>query len=768
MNIRYLPALMAVASMALVPATTFAQSEGDDSGTLIEEIIVTAQKREQSLRDVPISISVATREQLERDQIYTLVDLQRAAPGLEVSPTAGGEAAGGGRVRGIGTNLFSEGASASVAVVVDQMPSGNLAMPEIFDLAQVEVLRGPQGTLFGQSASAGVINISSVAPDPSAFSGEVGADYQWDDYSQRVVRAAVNVPISENSALRIAARSNSLSGAKINVLRDQEDEDDVTSLRVRYRLQPSDALSIDLIAEYHDKAGHDNFFNYAIPPTVAIRAPWGAPLSPEAQLRFIAGCGDAGPYEVEPSARAYCIEGNTRLEKQWSALGAIIDWDVADHTLTSVTSYREKDLNNVYRNYSRVYNQFAAQLFNYGEAGDQITQELRIASSEDLTFRYLAGLYFADYNYNTAPTGGTVGDLSDPTGFLLCNESRTACAGPPTYRPTFEFAEAGSSTQAVFADGEFDLGETATLFGGLRYTSHDSSYARGDNGPFTHFGGKENNDTSGRLGVRWRVGDDGTVYASVSRGFKPSYVSISPDPEIPVTVLDPEINTSWEVGGKFGLADGRLSLDASLFNMSVEGYQAQAQSFTSAGLVAVPTNIPEVASKGLELSLYGSISDQLSINAGYLYNNAQYPDGYLSDDANALGGPVDLGGRQVEKSPERKLTLSGEWFTPVGGNLEAFVNLNVIHVSDILLGPLAQPEYLFPAHARWGGSLGVRSGDGRWSARLFGRNLGDEPFPLAALGGYLFGPSNANGSVRLWTWPGVSFRQVGFTFDANF
>ena len=747
--------------MVILPAKTFAQADGSP----LEEIIVTAQKREQSLRDVPISIFVATREQLERDQIYSVLDLSRAAPGLEVSPTAGAEANGGGRIRGIGTNLFNESATASVAVVVDQQPTGNVAMPDILDMAQVEVLRGPQGTLFGASASAGVISITSVAPDPTGFSAEVGADYQWDKYTQRVIRAAANVPITDTSALRVAARSTFLSGAKTNRLYGEEDENDLTSLRVRFRTEPSEDLLIDLFAEYHNSTGSDQFFNLGVAPKYPVFAGPNM-IPPAAQLAAMTACGDAGPFEVTTHARVYCSEKRTWLERSWMSLGAIVDWNMGDHTLTSVTSYRKKDHDDQYRNYSRQWNQLIAQLYYEGYTGEQVAQELRIASDPDATVSYVAGAYISDYTTTKFPTGGKIGDLDDPAGFVLCNFSKTFCIGPPPpigpIWPQFTFADVETSTQAVFADGEIDLNETTTLFGGLRYTNHDLEFATGINGPFTNFGDKNDSEVSGRLGARWGVGADGTMYASVSRGFKPSYVDVPANPLAETTVLDPELNTSLEVGGKFGLAGGRLSLDANLFRMNVENYQAQEQILVQAELVVTPVNVPEVISQGVEVSLYGSITDNLSFSAGYIYNSAKYPDGFLSDDPT----PVDLGGEQVAQSPERKLTISGEWFTPVGGAMEAFVNLNAIHNSDIRAAQRAQEEFTYPAHARWGGSVGLRSADGRWSARLFGRNLGDEPYILNAYATTFIGQEN--GGVRLWTFPGVSFRQVGFAFDVSF
>jgi len=163
-------AISSVAALGFSSTNLIAQEE---SSLQLEEIIVTARKRSESLQEVPLAVSVATEEQLQRDQIYSVIDLARTTPALEVLPTFGGETNGGGRIRGIGTALFAQSVSPSVAYVIDQVPVGNTSFPSLFDVVQSEVLRGPQGTLFGQGASAGVINLTTKKPDFEEFSGTV-------------------------------------------------------------------------------------------------------------------------------------------------------------------------------------------------------------------------------------------------------------------------------------------------------------------------------------------------------------------------------------------------------------------------------------------------------------------------------------------------------------------------------------------------------------------------------------------------------------------
>ena len=182
-----------------------------------DTIMVTARKREENLVEVPLAVTVATQEQLSRDQIYNVNDLQRVAPALEISQTSGGETNGGGRLRGLGTGVFNPSVASSVALVIDQVPVGNLNFPLLYDLAQVEVLRGPQGTLFGQGASAGVLNITTRRPEFDAVT--VNGSMDWADkgtagseVGELVFNGGLNLPLASNMAARLSGRGFGAGG----------------------------------------------------------------------------------------------------------------------------------------------------------------------------------------------------------------------------------------------------------------------------------------------------------------------------------------------------------------------------------------------------------------------------------------------------------------------------------------------------------------------------------------------------------------------------
>src|SRR6185295_16297753 len=218
------------------------------SGNAFEEIIVTAQKREEKLQDVPVAVTVVSSDQLQAQRVYTIADLARTTPSLEMIQAFGGPG-GGGQIRGVGTQSFTRSAEGAVGIVVDGVPQGNVPNNAIFDIGRVEVLRGPQGTLFGLTSSAGVINMTTVAPNVSEFSGIAHVDLSDDgksgsEYGQQTIRGAVNIPLGASSALRVSVNGNRMEGVQRNALTDENNVLKDGAIRARYLWNASDAVTI--------------------------------------------------------------------------------------------------------------------------------------------------------------------------------------------------------------------------------------------------------------------------------------------------------------------------------------------------------------------------------------------------------------------------------------------------------------------------------------------------------------------------------------------
>ena len=295
----------------------------------VSTVVVTAQKREQKLQDVPMAITVAGADQLDRQQITQVHDLDRISPAVSFVDGAPG---GGAGIRGIATQSFTPSAEASVGIVVDGVPQGNVNASNLFDMQRVEVLRGPQGMLFGQSSSAGVINMVTQAPKLGEVSGRLHIDYADDGsvgskYGERVLQGVINLPVTENSAARISVFENRNDGVEKDVGSGQKDIDDDFGFRVRYLANLSANLKLNLIADYdRDDQSGPSLFTVRATPNASTQA-------------ALAACG------ITPSAsnQAVCGAYATGSNLENGGLSAELDYQLGDYTLTSITAYRGRD-----------------------------------------------------------------------------------------------------------------------------------------------------------------------------------------------------------------------------------------------------------------------------------------------------------------------------------------------------------------------------------------------------------------------------------------
>jgi len=426
---------------------------------------------------------------------------------------------------------------------------------------------------------------------------------------------------------------------------------------------------------------------------------------------------------------------------------------------------------------------FSSQVFgiaardeNLAEESTQFSQELRLSYEQD-NWDLIVGGFYNTYDFALSPLiDGPFGNTlpGQRIGFSLCVGDGVSDFGPPGLGPcipgngpTFVRTTTNNSILAGFIDGTFALNDQWDIFGGLRISDYENDTAVYvpnqptvlDQSPST---GETN--VSGRIGSRYQPDADTTIYGSVSLGYKPSAVAVTDLANERVINLEKEEALAFELGIKKGL--GAHNLEANIFYSDLDNFQAQTNEFIgNEALTSVPRNIEEIVSYGIELSAFGELSDNLSYSAGYIYNSATYPDGFLGDGENfRLGSsPAVLEGEQVQFAPEHKATLSGEYSQTVGANLEGFINTNVVYKSKILLAQFAPDLTTYPGHFTFGGAIGLRSGDGNWAASIYARNLFAEREPV----GYL-GQPFPDGAVRSWPAPGITTRLVGAKLDFNF
>lgn len=762
-------ALAAGSVQAQDPARPAAQPGATTEGTA-ERIVVTARKRTELVIDVPLAVSVVGREQLERDQISNLTDLARTSPSLEVSQSFGGESNGGGRLRGIGTGVFNPSVSPSVALVVDQVPIGNLAFPLLFDLSAVEVLRGPQGTLFGQGASAGVINIRSTAPSTTGLSVRGAIQYAnkgtaGSEFGEQVLDAAVNVPLGDRMALRLATQHRVETGLqrRMNASggRPAGEDTEVTDVgaRLRVMVRPTDKVQVNLGAEY-GKTETDGqvFLGLAIAPNATT--PFGPPGGTLGAASLAAHLNPAGCAMTVISLRTeqYCEAAPSYTETEVAGLSAVVDITVSDAlTVTSVTGFRERVYRQFRREFTRLSTAPSAARDRVDEDSEGLTQEVRASyagSGFDLTF----GLAYASFDFESQPQGNapfTFGlrGQADRIGFSVCTLNGAVCPLPPAF--TKEVTS--NRTLSAFSDATVRLPGKIQLFGGLRVDDFKNTTSTGTN-TLTPTSTLETTDRalSGRIGLSYQPVKNSNLYGSLSRGYKPPAVGTNAAGQL--FELMPEESDAIELGAK--LFTRNIQVTGNLFHNTLRNYQGQTNVFVATALVSTPLNVPKLVAKGFELTATGDIGRNLSVNAGYQYNDVRYPAGFLGEDGQTLGG------RQFLLAPKHKVSLSTEYSFALGGRLEGFANASVIHKGKTLMSARSDLRYVFPAHEIVNVGFGLRSRDGRWNASIYVRNLTKERQPMTLVASTFAG--QPDGGIRSWPIAGLTARAVGLRASVSF
>ncbi len=723
--------LAAYTPSAFAQAAKDGASESDNSDT----IIVTARKRDESLLNVPVPVSVATQAQLEREQVRGVDDLQRITPALEVSQSSGGESNGGARIRGLGTGVFNASVSPSVAFVIDNVAQGNLSFPLLFDMAQVEVLRGPQGTLFGQGASAGVIKIATV--DPTFDRVKVNGGFEFADkgtagseFGNQVFNAGVSVPLGDTLALRVTGQYQRETGLQRNTFNNRDNRVSDYGVRGKLLFEPTDATKIRLSAEYAKRTDDAwNFFTSIRPGTDAAVA---------AQYK---ACG------VIPNERAelFCSEFPNYQTKQVFGVSAYIEQELSDAlTLTSVTSYRTANAKIKSVDFSRRVGAPSANNENIQNDSKQFGQEISLNYKGE-GFDVIVGGMYQRYTYVTSPLISGAFNQTSPgnrIGFSVCpyggnftipfpfpNFVNFGCIpfvfgiGQPTVRFTHD--DTKNSTVALFADATVNLSDKFDVFGGLRYTHFKNNTGVAYDAQPLRFGPPvSENNVSGRLGLSYKASPTTSFYASAALGYKPSATVISVNnPE--ARILRPEKATALELGGR--MQAGRVLLSGNIFYTRVKNFQAQSQEIIAGQLLSSARNIT-ITSYGFEVSAAGKVSDNLTINVGYQFNKATYANGVCANDDVDLLAPIGvcdglLGGQQVRNAPKHKFTLSGEYSFPVSDSLQLFANANIVHKSKVRVEDYVNPLFTYKAHALVNVGFGIRDADDRWNLSVFARNL---------------------------------------------
>jgi iron complex outermembrane recepter protein len=796
--------LLAGVSTVLMATPVFAQSappaEADaDAG--LEEIIVTAQKREQNLQNVPVSVTALSAESLANSRIADFTDLTRAASSLTVTQ-ATSSPNNSIILRGIGTFAFSIGVEPSVAVIVDDLPvvQQAQAFDSLGDVQRIEVLKGPQGTLFGKNASAGVVNI--VTKDPSkAFGGSIAFTAATDDDYR--AEGSLSGPIGENgSGFRLSGFYHDFKGNVRNLttghtLNDQRG----IGLRAKIKLVLTDSLDFTLNGSY-GKTTQDGTVT-----TIRSINPLGTPrVLGNAALALVPSLTGITPGEGNYNARVDS-EGAT-INKTVTISGKLA-LDLGAAKLISVTGFQDWKFNfenDVDGTDLNVLGALTAGASSGGIAQSGpyhsrlFTQELRVVSSGSGPFKYVAGMFFADAKTDRAFNRGPVA--------LLASWDATAT----------------SKSLGLFAQLDYALPTNTTITGGLRY-NHEKVGVRFDNllatatpnscatgNPLCR-GTNTDNVVTWKGTISQQLAPQIMAYASVAKGYKgfaydvssgfnPARVNAALAGTAPgvngVGPVKAENSTSYELGLKSRFFDNKVQLNVTGFTTDYNNFQAQSAVIINNATQLVLNNVGKLKTKGVEVEFSAKPSDWLRLDASAAYTDAKmtsFPgaQGYSDQTgqvfaagvsslvgncttaaaATALAPRTTCGfqnrsGATLPNSPKFKFNIGATGEVPLGDDSKAIITLNYQHQSAVNFDLLGNPLLTQKGYGIFNAGIGAELGPFR--ATVFVNNLFDTHYAggLADGFGTLGGNATNPAHVIYQVLPRDSSRFFGLKLQYKF
>ncbi|MFV3129047.1 TonB-dependent receptor [Niveispirillum sp. KHB5.9] len=767
---RPLIAGLLLGATALTSLPAFAQV-ANDGPIVLEEIIVTAQKRAQRLQDVPASVAVVAASTLDNRPGTTIEGLQTLIPSLNFRK--GGTSLDSSLfLRGVGTINFAIAAESSVAFVLDGVVLGRAgeAFGDLYDVERIEVLRGPQGTLFGKNASAGVVNLVTKRPGDK-FGGTVeltaaeGSEYKG--------KVAVDLPLSDTVRARLTGFTGTYDGNITNLYtadpaakKSKVNGYDRKGVRGVVEWDASDALTWTFIADYR-KADDDSLAEVIGTSPVA-----GA--NQAALLSLLSGIDLKG----DKTRQVRHNEASLSEEEGWG-FSAQADYSVGDHTITSITAWREWDIwgqrdgDWLDRTAPYVGTAFA-QLHDYGPQDNRtFSQELRIASPSGQTLEYVAGAYYAnskgDRTFTRDTTICTASTLAiDSTG------QRPCLPGASNYVSGTSSATFGSKSETIagFAQGTLRLTDQLSAIAGLRLT-HDKLEAyhnrvpsqapidlpgiRRDLSGWVDKASKDN--VSGKAGLSYKVTNEVATYATYSRGYKgPAFNVFFNQAANQRNLIKAETVDAYEAGVKSELFDRRALVNIAGFWSKYDNFQANNFDTLNGVVITRLTNAGEVSTKGIEIDSQLRVTEDFNITAGLAYTDAQIEK--FRDATGVLTSARK--GEPLPLAPKWKLSVGGE-YTIATDNLPVDFHLNANYAytssqfSDLGNNPLLRIHSYDLVNV----GFAISDKEDRYRLSLFVNNLFDQSFPIQIAPG---GP----GSALRYVIPREADRYAGVSLRVKF
>jgi iron complex outermembrane receptor protein len=815
---RWLGGVSVLAAMACAASAAAAAAPAADDAATIETLIVTAQKRAENIQDVPLAVTAASGEALRQQHIEQLQELRYLDTSVNYRVSTGSNTSAF-AIRGVGTSSFSSGLEQSVSTVLDGVVLADpSSVQTLADIDHVEILKGPQGMLFGKNASAGVISITTTDPKIGQWEGALHLSYG--ERNEQIFQGIANIPVNDSVALRLVATHNHLDGwVKDPVLGGKDvNPIDVDAIRAKLLVKPSDDLRILFAADasYTGKFCCSQVVRSAPDPHTGVAVS-------DRQYGIVEGPDN---FQVADGALPF---GHGRI---WGA-SAQIDYSLPHgYSLTSITGYRYSDRANFYDADFAPFN--FADVNGGTSKAKNVSEELRLTSPTGGRFDYVVGLYY--YGAHVLGTIGQIGYFANPT-----LDTSVIPAAQQILASDAQTSDVHSDDYAVFGQGRFHITDQLSLIFGGRLTRDELSLHYTESGldhslplrgfyPASGFAANSyigfpgpyvtpcvttavlparpncfpaidqkisNDNFSWRVTLQQDFTPDIMAYVTAARGYKgPGFSALTITASNIVNNqadqrIRPEIPTSFELGIKTELLDHRVLLNADVFDTTYKDFQAQVSTPTPNGFVSIVHNAGEVKTWGLEANLVAKVTPELTASLQGSYVHARYGDFpgvscyvTLADPntgatvnqpncttaatatARLAAGTINASGNRLAGSPDYQYAAALDYhrantFGPL--TLYAFVNWN--WQSSVSYAANGDPKQTQSAFGLLGGNVGVGPADDRWRLSVYATNLLDKhwaagisPAPTAAL--------NPGGIIQYFSPD--AFRHLGVRLDARF
>jgi len=669
---------------------------------VLDEIVVTARKRVENVQEVPISITVITAAALERIGATRVKDLQYAVPNL-VFTGFDGNAFGPVSLRGISTEARVNGFDLALGVYVDGIYMGRSmgVNSDLVGIERVEVLRGPQGTLFGRNTTAGAINITSKKPSEE-FEAEINVNVG--NFNLFDVRGSMSGEIVSDRVFgRISAISKRADGYVENLFDDRTFNDaDYTWWRGQLRFVARDDLIIDLsFDDLQDE--HIAAFNELSGSKGDISAP--------------------GVHTVNMDSPA---SDNRDI---WGASATIEYTLPSGLTITSLTAYRDGE--SLFENDNDTGPLAQSSTF-FRDEMEQFTQEIRLVSPGDSRLNYVAGIFYLSQTLLTDHDLLVLEQAGIPSQNDFYGNSVFFTPGVPTIDETFGIVDVEAI--AVYANVEFDLTDNVTIFGGLRYTEEDKDLVWEESGllltaldlrlsVIPRFEDSLSDSAiSPTAGISWSLSESVNVYGKWARGFRSG--GFNTDLLIPSNEIsfDSETLDSFEIGFKSELFDRRVRLNAAAFYTDYSDLQVPTFENLLEGLKI--GNAAEAELWGFEIEVDAAVSENTSVWGSVGYVASEFNNFVRARDPITGEPTVTYDGNRLPQAPEWTANVGAEWNKDIGTLGDLVLSLDASYRGDQYFGANNDPRDLSGDYVLVNGTIGIEKDN--WRVSLWARNLLDK------------------------------------------